>query len=228
MFPEDDLLPLSALQHYVFCPRQCALIHVEGIWAENPLTVSGAQLHERLDESGGEARGDLLTARALPLRSLRHGLAGRADAVELHRLPEGAAGAEGGIALPGRSGRWRPFPVETKRGKPKSHDADRVQLCGQALCLEEMLGVEVPAGALFYGTPRRREDVAFDARLREATLAAAREVRELIASGTTPRAVREKKCDRCSLFDHCMPELAGRSVGAYLDAALLAAEEEMP
>ena len=222
MFPEDDLLPLSALQHFVFCPRQCALIHVEGIWQENPLTVSGAQLHERLDESGGEARGDCLTARALPLRSLRYGLAGRADAVELHRFPEGA---EGGIELPGRPGRWLPFPVETKRGKPKSHDADRVQLCAQALCLEEMLGVPVPAGALFYGTPRRREEVAFDARLREATLAAAQGVRDLLASGTTPRAVREPKCDRCSLIDRCLPDLARRSARAYLDAAL---SEETP
>ncbi len=224
MFPEDDLLPISALQHYVFCPRQCALIHVEGIWQENPLTVSGTQLHERLDESGGEARGDLLTARALPLRSLEHGLAGRADAVELHRFPEGPAGAEGGVELPGRSGRWRPFPVETKRGKPKSHDADRVQLCAQALCLEEMLGVPVPAGALFYGTPRRREEVAFDPPLRAATLAAAQGVRDQIASGTTPRAVREPKCDRCSLIDRCLPDLAGRSARAYLDAALAAEE----
>ena len=223
-FPEDDLLPISALQHFVFCPRQCALIHVEGIWAENPLTVAGTQLHERLDESGGEARGDLLTARALPLRSLRFGLSGRADAVELHRLP---AGAPGGVELPGRSGRWRPFPVETKRGKPKSHDADRVQLCAQALCLEEMLGVPVLAGALFYGTPRRREEVAFDAPLRAATEAAAQGVRDLIASGTTPRAVREPKCDRCSLIDRCLPDLAGRSVRAYLDAAL-AAEDETP
>ncbi len=219
MYSEDDLLPISALQHFVFCPRQCALIHVEQTWAENPLTIAGTHLHERLDESGGEARGDLLVARALPLRSLRYGLAGRADAVELHRL---RAGAPGGVELPGRAGRWQPFPVETKRGKPKSHDADRVQLCAQALCLEEMLGVEVPDGALFYGMPRRREEVVFDDRLRAATEAAADGVRDLIVTGTTPRAVREPKCDRCSLFDRCLPDLAGRSARAYLDAALAA------
>ncbi len=207
----------------MFCPRQSALIHVEGIWRDNVLTVTGTQLHERLDEAGGEARGDLLVARALPLRSLRHGLAGRADAVELHRLPEGESG---GVALPGRTGRWRPFPVETKRGKPKSHDADRVQLCGQALCLEEMLGTDVPAGALFYGMPRRREEVAFDPRLREATLTAARAAREMIASGTTPRAVREPKCDRCSLLDRCLPNLLGRSASGFLETALRAESQE--
>ena len=216
-FSEDDLVPISALQHFAFCERQCALIHVEGIWAENPLTLEGKQLHERLDESGGEARGDLLTVRSLALRSLRLGLSGRADAVEFHRLPEGAPG---GAELPGRTGRWRPFPVETKRGKPKPYHADRIQLCAQALCLEEMLGAEVPAGALFYGRPRRREEVPFDPGLRARTEDLAARVRALLAAGRTPPAVREPKCDACSLIDLCLPDLTGRSAGSYLDAAL--------
>jgi CRISPR-associated exonuclease Cas4 len=139
MYVEDDLLPISALQHLLFCERQCALIHVEQVWAENRLTVEGRHLHERVDGGEHETRGGLRTARALPIRSLRLGLAGRADVVEFH-ASEGAAGPP------------RVVPVEYKRGRPKSHRADEVQLCAQALCLEEMLGVHVAAGALFYGT----------------------------------------------------------------------------
>ena len=163
-FTEDDLLPISALQHLLFCERQAALIHLEQLWAENTLTVQGRHLHERVDTAPGESRGDVRFARALPLRSLRLGLVGRADLVELHRIPADAAEAgEPGASLPGVPGVWRPFPVEYKRGRPKPHHADLVQLCAQALCLEEMLGTPVPAGALFYGETRRRHDVAFDA-----------------------------------------------------------------
>src|SRR5690606_13922741 len=134
------------------------LIHLEQVWEDNPLTVQGTQLHEKVDAGLGESRGDLRIARGLPLRSFRLGLAGRADAVELHRPPPGDA-----------SGAWRPFPVEYKRGQPKTHRADEIQLCAQALCLEEMLATDVPAGALFYGETRRRQDVAFDAELRRLT-----------------------------------------------------------
>jgi len=212
----DSPVPLSALQHLVFCERQCALIYLERLWAENPLTLEGKALHEETDSGSAESRGDVRIARSLPLRNHRLGLVGRADVVELHRVSTG----EDGFELPDVSGRWRPFPVEFKRGRPKSHDADRVQLCGQALCLEEMLDVDVPAGALFYGKTRRREDVAFDAELRQRTEAAATRAHELLASGRTPPAVLEPKCRRCSLRDLCRPEAAGRSVRDYLHRAL--------
>ncbi|HYU34929.1 MAG TPA: CRISPR-associated protein Cas4 [Thermoanaerobaculia bacterium] len=205
---EDDLLPLSALQHLLFCERQCALIHIEQIWAENPLTVEGKHLHEQADSGFQESRGDLRIARALPLRSLRLGLSGRSDVVEFHRVGEGV---------------WRPFPIEYKRGKPKSHRADEVQLCAQALCLEEMLDVAVPAGALFYGQTRHRLEVTFDTELRRLTEDAAARLHRLIAGGVTPTAVREPKCDQCSLLDICMPAAPAVSARQYLDRSLRAA-----
>lgn len=229
MVTEDDLLPLSALQHLLFCERQAALIHLEGLWAENPLTVEGKHLHERVDGGEGDVRDGVRIVRALVLRSMRLGLSGRADAVELHAVAEGSAG---GAAVPGLTGRWRPFPVETKRGRPKRHDADLVQLCAQALCLEEMLGVPVPAGAMFYGQPRRRLEVAFEAPLRRETEEAATRLHALFAAGRTPPPVREPKCDSCSLFDLCLPEAPLRSAGGYLRRALAAhlreRREELP
>lgn len=219
MFPEDDLLPVSALQHLLFCERQCALIHLEQIWVENPLTVEGRHLHEQADSGFRESRGDLRIARGLPLRSLRLGLSGRADVVEFHRLPDGEPGA----ALPGVAGSWRPFPVEYKRGKPKSHRADEVQLCAQALCLEEMLGAAVPAGALFYGQTRHRVDISFGPDLRQLTAETAARLHSLIASGITPMPVREPKCDRCSLLEVCMPAAPAGSARRYLDRLLVTA-----
>ncbi len=216
MFTEDDLRPLSALQHLVFCERQCALIHLEQVWAENRYTAEGKLLHERADEPSGDSRGDLRIARALPVRSLRLGLAGRADVVEFHRL----ATAGSGIALPGKAGRWQPLPVEYKRGKPKQHRADEVQLCAQALCLEEMLAVDVATGALYYGRRRRRMPVAFDAPLRELTESAARRLHEMLTAGNTPVAVREAKCDKCSLLDLCLPAAPASSARSYLDRLL--------
>lgn len=141
---EDALIPLSALQHHLFCPRQCALIHVEGLWAEDAATAEGRILHERADSGQRETRPNVRIARGLALRSLTLGVAGRADVVEFHGRPP------------------RPFPVEYKRGKPKAHRADEVQLCAQAICLEEMCNVDVPEGALFYGVTRRRLPVTFD------------------------------------------------------------------
>lgn len=192
-FGDDDLLPLSALQHLLFCERQCALIHIEGVWAENRLTVEGQHLHQRAHEGPDETRSGIRLARGLPLRSLRLGLVGKADVVEFHP-------GEGPESRP------RPFPVEYKRGQPKSHDADRVQICAQALCLEEMLGIAVPAGALFYGRTRRRLDVSFDAALRRLTEETARRLHALVVEGQTPKAVREPKCDSCSLLDLCLPD----------------------
>jgi len=207
MYSEDELLPLSALQHLVFCERQCALIHLEGAWDDNRLTAEGRLLHERVHEAGDECRGDVRIARGLRLRSLRLGLTGQADVVEFHRQPDGT---------------WRPFPIEYKRGRPKPDACDEVQLCAQAMCLEEMLGVEIPQGAIFYGQPRRRHDVALTAALRVQTENAAQRLHELLRSGETPAAVYEKKCDRCSLLELCMPRVAGqrKSAARYLAGAL--------
>lgn len=230
MYDEDQLLPLSALQHLIFCERQAALIHIERLWADNPLTVEGSHLHERADAGESESRGDVRIARSLPLRCLRLGLSGKADVVELHRIPgtdSDETAASGLPDLPGvRSGLWRPFPVEYKRGKPKLHRADEVQLCAQALCLEEMLGVAVPAGALFYGQTRRRLEVRFDNDLRSTTEDAAERLHRLIASGRTPPPVREPKCDQCSLFDLCLPDAPAHSAQRYLSRFLAQAAED--
>lgn len=211
MFGEDQLLPLSALQHLLFCERQCALIHIEGLWAENRLTVEGRHLHEKAHEGADETRGGVRIVRGLPLRSVRLGLVGKADVVEFH--PPEPLGT-----------RPRPFPVEYKRGRPKRHDADRVQLCAQALCLEEMLGVAVPSGALLYGRTRRRFDVAFDEALRGLTEHTAQRLHELIGSGRTPRAVREPKCDSCSLVNLCLPDALRPRLSAtrYVERSLAA------
>jgi CRISPR-associated exonuclease Cas4 len=190
--------------------------------------VEGTHLHERVDHAPGESRGEVRIARSLPLRSLRLGLSGRADLVELHQVsvdaPEasGTAGDPGAI-LPGVPGVWRPFPVEYKRGRPKAHHADEVQLCAQALCLEEMLGTSVPAGALFYGQTRRRHDVRFGNDLRRETEDAAARLHRLLASGITPRPVREPKCDQCSLIDLCLPDAPAHSARRFLDRMLLQA-----
>lgn len=227
MFREDDLLPISALQHLVFCERQAALIHVERLWADDARTVEGHHLHERTDSGGRETRGEVRIARHLPLRSLRLGLAGIADVVEFHRLPDGAGT---GAFLPGLAGRWGPFPVEYKRGRPKRHRADEIQLCAQALCLEEMLGAAIERGALFYGTTRRRLDVVLDAELRSATADAAARFRAIVASGRTPKARYEKKCDSCSLLRLCRPELLSRRTARYVAALFVPAalENETP
>ena len=194
-----DSLPLSALQHLLFCERQCALIHVERLWEENRFTAEGRVLHEKVDEGRGESRPGVRITRSLQLRSEVLGLHGVADVVELHW------GTDGG---------WQPFPVEYKRGKPKAHDADLVQLCAQAICLEECFGTPVPEGALFYGQTRRRLNVVFDEGLRELTRRTAARLHELIDGGVTPRAVREKKCEACSLLEVCLPEAMSRPRGA--------------
>lgn len=207
VYLEDDLLPLSALQHVMFCERQCALVYLEQCWDENRLTAEGRLLHERVHGADDESRGDVRIVRGLRLRSLQQGLVGQADVVEFHRQPDGS---------------WVPFPVEYKRGRPKPDVSDEVQLCGQALCLEEMLGISVPEGAIYYGQPRRRHPVVFGADLRHATERAAERVRELLKAGVTPPAIYEKKCQQCSLLDHCMPKIAGerKSAKRYLGAML--------
>jgi CRISPR-associated exonuclease Cas4 len=200
MYTEDDCLPLSGLQHLIFCERQCALIHVEQAWAENRLTAEGRIMHERVHNTGQESRGDIRVEYGMPLRSLKLGLVGKADVVEFHRKKQ-----EDGKDL------WLPFPVEYKRGRFKKDDSDRVQLCAQAMCLEEMLDMDIPEGALFYGKMRRRQDVVFDLSLREKTKDAAECFHELINSGRTPRAIYKKGCERCSMLDICLPKTTGRS-----------------
>lgn len=218
MFTEDDLLPISALQHVVFCERQAALIHLERVWSENAHTVEGRHLHERTDEGGREARGDLVIVRALPLRNLELGLAGVADVVELRRSPAG-------VAISGRPGMWQPFPVEYKKGKPKRHRADEIQLAAQALCLEEMFRTAVPEGALFYGTTRRRVAVPIDTGLRRLTAVAAARFRDIVSSAVTPAARYGPKCRQCSLIDDCRPRAAEKSARRYVASLLAHAAE---
>ncbi len=224
MYAEEDLLPLSALQHLIFCERQCALIHVERLWADNRLTIEGNHLHRSVDETGrrSETRGNLRIARGLALRSLHLGLSGRADLVELHRAKK-EAGTPAGAKLPGIAGQWHPFPVEHKRGRPKRNLSDRIQLCAQALCLEEMLATTVPRGALFYGKLQRRTEVAFDTDLRSETERAAQRLHELVAKGVTPRATYEPKCDHCSLIELCLPSAMqrNRSAVGYLTKSIV-------
>ncbi len=194
-YAEADLLPISALQHLLFCPRQCALIHNEQLWAENQLTAQGRVLHERAHEPKHETRPGVRIMRSLYLSSRQFGLRGVADIVEFHR--------DGTL-----------LPVEYKRGRPKANDCDRIQLCAQALCLEEMRRTTINQGALYYGQRRRRTEVTFDDNLRARTYAATRELHQLIASGKTPPAIREPKCDNCSLLDLCLPQALRFSRGA--------------
>jgi CRISPR-associated exonuclease Cas4 len=218
-FDEADLIPLSGLQHVLFCERQFALIHVEQVWMENSLTLEGRQLHERVDETGTESRGEVRTARAVPMRSFRLGISGRADVVEFHRDPAG-------VSLARVVGSWRPFPVEYKRGKPKSHRADEVQLCAQGLCLEEMFSTSVPCGALFYGSSRRRLEIEFDRELRELVHATARRAHEILSLGVTPRAAWAPKCDQCSLFEACQPKAVARSASRFIAAQVRVALQD--
>ncbi len=204
MYAEADFIPLSSLQHYLYCPRQCALIHLEEIWTENTYTAEGRLLHEKADSGKSGRRGGVKTVTSLLLRSAELGLSGKADAVEFHR--------HGDV--------WLPYPVEYKRGRPKKHNADRVQLCAQAMCLEEMLDLAVPEGALFYGKTRRRQTVLFDADLRETVQKAARDVHDLLERGATPPPLADERCSACSLFGDCLPKASGRrrAVLRYLES----------
>ena len=197
---------LSALQHYLYCPRQCALIHVEQIWTENAYTAEGRQMHKTVHNNTVEMRGDRKTVTGLLLHSEVLGLTGQADVVEFYR----------------QDGAWRPYPVEYKRGRPKTVEADRVQLCAQALCLEEMLGQDIPEGALFYGKTRRRTVVSLDEPLRERTMAAIEAVRKLLFYGVTPPPPPQDQidsiCPACSLLNECLPLASSISALRYLQS----------
>ncbi len=183
----DDSLPLSALQHWLFCPRQCTLIHVERLWEENRLTAEGRLLHERADDGSPESREGMRVLRSVHVASTRLGVHGVADVVEMR----------GGA----------PYPVEYKRGRPKAHRADEVQLCAQAMCLEEVMGQRVPEGALFYGARRRRQIVVFDGDLRELTAKVVGEARAVMTTGVLPPPIYDpRRCEACSLNELCRPQ----------------------
>lgn len=217
MYTEDNLLPISALQHLFFCERQCALIHIEQFWDENRFTAEGRIMHERVHKEGRESRGNVSVEYGVPLRSLELGLIGKADVIEFHSVSSGDQSLKGK-----KKGKWQPFPVEYKRGRPKPDLRDKVQLCAQALCLEEMIEVDILYGALFYGKTRRRVDVVFDDTLRDETKKTAERLHRLIEHGKTPKPVYMPKCSRCSLFHFCLPNVVekGYPIRQYLAKVL--------
>ncbi len=217
-YTEEELLPLSGLQHYAYCRRQWALIHVEQQWQENLLTMEGHILHERAHDAAFEEKRDtLLITRSMPIASLALGVSGKADVVEFHQVDS----AVNAITISKRKGWWRPHPVEYKRGKPKTTNIDRVQVCAQAMCLEEMLGVRITEGDVFYWEIRARESVVLDETLRAEVRTIARDMHHMYANGETPPADVGPKCRRCSLKDICVPQLGQtHSVAMYLRQAV--------
>jgi CRISPR-associated exonuclease Cas4 len=215
MYTEDDLLPISSLQHLAFCERQVALIHIEGQWQENVLTVEGEALHEQVHAQETGTIHDIRTVRGLRIRSLRLGLIGVADVVEFRQV---GSPNEGVPVLTVGPGLWQPYIIEYKRGKPKLDRSDEVQLCAQAICLEEMLGAPIQESAFFYGMPRRRQVVSLDNMLRQETEKAAERVHQLLLSGKTPAPAYSPKCRNCSLIDQCLPKTtsSSRRVARYL------------
>lgn len=205
LFTEDNFILISALQHYIFCPRQCALIHVEDVWRENLFTVRGAILHEKVDTDTYETRGPVRTVRGLRVHSFRYGITGRIDVVEIH--------------TPGNAPAERfAVPVEFKSGKPKQDISDSVQLCAQAFCLEEMLNIPVPYGMFYYGRIKRRVKAELDPLLRKQTAETIASVHALVKSGKTPTAEYSAKCRYCSLLDVCMPKaMNSRKQKRYFD-----------
>jgi CRISPR-associated exonuclease Cas4 len=203
MYSEDELLQLSGLQHILYCKRQCALIHIEQLWADNFFTAKGIVMHDKVHTDKIERKKDIIIECDIYIKSYALGLVGKSDIVEFHK-------AEAGTFIP--------FPVEYKSGKSKNDNTDKVQLCAQALCLEEMLKMKIPKGAIYYGKTRNRLEVEFNDVLRSETIALAKEFHKLIESGITPKPEYSKKCDNCSFKDLCLPEIFDRkkSVKEYL------------
>ena len=207
-YKPDELLPLSGIQHFCFCRRQWALIHVEMQWQENALTAQGRLMHQRADDpTFTEVRNGVITARSMPVASYRLGLSGVCDVVEFHPDPEG-------VALPGREGKYLPLPVEYKHGKPKTDQSDEAQLCAQAICLEEMLCVHIPAGCLYYGKIRHRVEVEMSETLRQFVFDMSAEMHNYLSRGYTPRVKTSSACLSCSLVDICLPELEKNTLSA--------------
>lgn len=216
-YSEDEFLLLSGIQHFAFCPRQWALIHIEQQWAENVKTIEGQHLHERVDDPFyKDSSNKLIVWRSLNLISYKLGLTGRADVVEFKR-------SDTGIKLPGKAGNWTPYPVEYKRGKPKPDERDEVQLCAQAICMEEMFGAEIPEGALYYGEIRRRTVVQISLDLRAKVENYANEMHRLFEHGITPGPVYKPHCKSCSLVEICLPKQMRdiKSANNYLNTQLV-------
>lgn len=215
MYTEEDYLMLSGLQHFAYCRRQWALIHIEQQWEENGRTADGHIFHETAHNAEKiEKRGDMLITRGLRVQSATLGMSGICDVVEFRR-------ADDGVSIFSYDGLWRPYPVEYKKGAPKEHDADELQLCGQAICLEEMLLCHIEGGDLFYGENRRRKQVEFTEALRSRVYAMAEEMHDLWKKGYTPKVKPQKGCNACSLKDICIPKLGKtKSAAAYIDSRM--------
>lgn len=220
-YKEDDYLQLFGLQNFIFCRRRWALTAIEGLWSENHLTVDGDIFHERAHDSElVESRGDTVVTRGVYLRSSRLGVSGQCDVLEFHR-------SDDGIPLSGRDGKWLPYPIEYKRGKPREDTGDAHQLCGQAMCLEEMLCCHIPAGALYYGEIKRRVEIEFTPELRAEVESALKEMHELFERGYTPKVRPKKGCQSCSMKELCLPKLTKvKSAKAYISESLNDSLEE--
>ncbi len=218
-YVEEEFLLLSGLQHFVFCKRQWALIHIEKQWKENFRTVDGSLMHEKAhDKAQTENRGDLRITRGMSVFSARLGVSGECDVVEFRRR-------EDGVTLNGVEGKWHPLIVEYKRGKPNRTAGDEAQLCAQAMCLEEMLCCSIPAGALYYGEIRHRVSVEFTDELRGQVQSKLNEMHELYRRGHTPKVKPSKSCNACSLKELCVPTLMKRkSAMKYLHEKMEEAE----
>ena len=216
-FTEDDLLLLSGIQHIAFCERQWALIHIEKQWVENVRTVEGHILHKKVDDPYFlESRGDFITARSIPVVSYKLGLYGIADVIEFIRSND----CNNSVTLPSHEGFWKPNIVEYKRGKPKNIDCDKVQLCAQSLCIEEMFNIIIDKGSIYYGETRHRQTVEFDEILRNKTQKYANRIHQLFNAGITPKPIYQKGCRMCSLIDICIPKMPKSSVRSYLKKAI--------
>lgn len=218
MYREEDLLLLSGIQHIDFCERQWALIHIEKQWQENILTIEGQFLHEKVDNPDiVEKRKDLIVARAVPLASYESGLYGIADVIEFTKTGE----LYNAVKIPKRAGMWKPKIVEYKRGKPKNIDCDKVQVCAQSLCLEEMHNISIREAEIYYGQIKHRERFILDENLRNHTKNLAHKMHKLYEKGVTPKAEYKNHCKSCSLIDICMPKILNKNASNYLKKALL-------
>jgi len=219
-YSDDEMLMLSGIQHYMFCPRQWALIDIEQQWDENRLTIEGDLLHERVDNPFyRQKNGDVITMRRVPIVSYQLGLSGLSDAVELHPSPS----ESNSICHPNYPGWWQPYPVEYKRGKPKYNEMDEVQLAAQVMCLEEMYGIHIPQAALYYGETRHHCVIAIHDDLRALVVQCAQAMHEIYQSQITPPAIKKRHCRNCSLVNRCMPELSeSQKASNYLKTNLYA------
>ena len=215
MYEEDDFLMLSGLQHFAYCRRQWALIHIEQQWAENERTIDGQLFHKKAHDAGStEKRGNLIITRGLHIKSAELGVTGICDVVEFHK-------SEQGITLFSFEGQWQPYPIEYKKGEPKENNADELQLCAQEMCKEDMLLCDIPYGSLFYGQNRRRTQVEFTDELRTQVKTMLEEMHELWKKGYTPKVKPQKGCNACSLKEICIPRLMKtKSVSSYIEENL--------